>query len=193
MKSLLCWTLTATSQVSPMAYMADATEALGPLWKPHNRRRGFTPRINSMYIIQCCLPWKGGHYVQVNVWHASTWLDWISPFQQKAGFYPEDQFNVIQCCRCKRADIMFKSTLQHSSTWPYWIHNANTNFERKFSYWSKACCKIQLESSVTRSLFQFSRQEQELHSFNLVLRDEKDIFFVQSQASRREREILFSI
>ena len=41
---------------------------------------------------------------------------------------------------------------------------------------------------VTRSLFQFLRREREFLSFNLVLRDENENFFFQSQASRQEQE-----
>ena len=47
---------------------------------------------------------------------------------------------------------------------------------------------IRPHQCVTRSLFQFSRREREFLSFNLVLRDENENLFFQSQASRRERE-----
>ena len=99
----------------------------------------------------------------------------------------------IQCCRWKRADIMLKSTCDTPALGFIEFPNANTNFKRKFSYWSKACCKIQLESSVTRSLFQFSRREQELLYFDLVLETRTRISFIQSHASRRERWFPFSI
>ena len=43
---------------------------------------------------------------------------------------------------------------------------------------------------VTRSLFQFSRRERELLSFDLVFETRTRISFSQSRASRREREFL---
>ena len=49
-------------------------------------------------------------------------------------------------------------------------------------------CSVCRGQCVTRSLFQFSRREQEFLSFNLVLRDKNKNFFFQSQALRRERE-----
>ena len=47
--------------------------------------------------------------------------------------------------------------------------------------------------SVTRSIFQFSRQEREFFSFNLMFETGTRISFSQSRASRREREFHFSI
>ena len=46
---------------------------------------------------------------------------------------------------------------------------------------------------VTRSLFQFSRQEREFLSFNLMFETRMRISFSQSRASRRERELICSI
>ena len=46
---------------------------------------------------------------------------------------------------------------------------------------------------VTRTLFQFSRRERELLSFDLVFETRTGISFFQSRASRREREFFSSI
>ena len=53
-----------------------------------------------------------------------------------------------------------------------------------------SCTAISTSLCVTRSLFQFSRRERELLSFDLVFETRTRISFYHSRASRREREFL---
>ena len=52
---------------------------------------------------------------------------------------------------------------------------------------------MKTNTAFTRGPFQLSRQDQEFRSFGLMLRDKNENLFLQSHASRQEREFLLSL